>query len=128
MKKGANATEYGFVFGVFELVVFLVSPIYGQYLNRIGPKVSYFENLTPDNNKTYFHVTAGSLQLRDFHYRHISNLVWIARPCSRSYDVHQPRISYQNHRGNGKRSISDVKLCDHRKGVSEFCRHNICDT
>lgn len=39
-KKGATATEYGLVFGVFELVVFLISPIYGQYLNRIGPKVS----------------------------------------------------------------------------------------
>jgi MFS family permease len=26
---------------VFELVVFLVSPFYGQYLNRIGPKVLF---------------------------------------------------------------------------------------
>lgn len=40
-KKGATATEYGLVFGVFELVVFLISPIYGQYLNRIGPKVLF---------------------------------------------------------------------------------------
>lgn len=38
-KKGAVATEYGLVFGVFELIVFLVSPFYGQYLNRVGPKV-----------------------------------------------------------------------------------------
>ncbi|XP_034232465.1 MFS-type transporter SLC18B1-like [Thrips palmi] len=37
-KKGATATEYGLVFGVFELVVFIISPIYGQHLNRIGPK------------------------------------------------------------------------------------------
>lgn len=37
-KKGASPTEYGFVFGVFELVVFLISPFYGQHLNRIGPK------------------------------------------------------------------------------------------
>ncbi|XP_063223855.1 MFS-type transporter SLC18B1-like [Bacillus rossius redtenbacheri] len=36
--KGAKATEYGLVFGVFELVVFLVSPLYGQHLNRLGPK------------------------------------------------------------------------------------------
>lgn len=36
--KGATATEYGLVFGIFELVVFIVSPIYGQHLNRIGPK------------------------------------------------------------------------------------------
>lgn len=36
--KGATATEYGLVFGIFELVVFIVSPFYGQHLNRIGPK------------------------------------------------------------------------------------------
>ncbi|XP_058823767.1 MFS-type transporter SLC18B1-like isoform X1 [Topomyia yanbarensis] len=40
-KKGATATEYGLVFGVFELVVFIISPIYGQYINRIGPKVLF---------------------------------------------------------------------------------------
>lgn len=37
-RKGATATEYGLVFGIFELVVFLVSPVYGQNLNKIGPK------------------------------------------------------------------------------------------
>lgn len=40
-KKGATATEYGLVFGIFELVVFLVSPLYGQYINRIGPKLLF---------------------------------------------------------------------------------------
>ncbi|KAE8739867.1 hypothetical protein FOCC_FOCC014624 [Frankliniella occidentalis] len=35
---GATPSEYGLVFGVFELVVFIISPIYGQHLNRIGPK------------------------------------------------------------------------------------------
>ncbi|XP_026466726.1 MFS-type transporter SLC18B1-like [Ctenocephalides felis] len=40
-KKGATATEYGLVFGVFELVVFIISPVYGKYLNRIGPKVLF---------------------------------------------------------------------------------------
>ena len=29
-KKGASATEYGLVFGIFEFVVFIISPIYGQ--------------------------------------------------------------------------------------------------
>lgn len=29
------------MFGVFELIVFLVSPVYGQYLNSIGPKVLF---------------------------------------------------------------------------------------
>ncbi|XP_049949400.1 MFS-type transporter SLC18B1-like [Schistocerca serialis cubense] len=40
-KKGATATEYGLVFGVFELVVFIVSPLYGKHLNRIGPKYMF---------------------------------------------------------------------------------------
>ncbi|XP_076030715.1 MFS-type transporter SLC18B1-like [Oratosquilla oratoria] len=39
--KGATATEYGFVFGVFELTVFLVSPIYGRYLSRVGAKFMF---------------------------------------------------------------------------------------
>lgn len=38
-KKGATATQYGFVFGVFELTVFLVSPIYGRYMSSWGPKL-----------------------------------------------------------------------------------------
>ncbi|KAF5270492.1 hypothetical protein FQA39_LY08370 [Lamprigera yunnana] len=40
-QKGCSATEYGLVFGIFELVVFLVSPIYGQYINKIGLKVLF---------------------------------------------------------------------------------------
>lgn len=40
-KKGATATQYGLVFGIFELTVFLVSPIYGRYLNRVGPKLVF---------------------------------------------------------------------------------------
>ena len=35
-KKGASATEYGLVFGIFELTVFIVSPIVGKFLPRIG--------------------------------------------------------------------------------------------
>ncbi|XP_045590439.1 MFS-type transporter SLC18B1 [Procambarus clarkii] len=37
-KKGATASQYGLVFGVFELTVFLVSPIYGKYMSSWGPK------------------------------------------------------------------------------------------
>lgn len=44
-KKGATATEYGLVFGVFELVVFLVSPFYGQHLTSIGPKRMFFSGI-----------------------------------------------------------------------------------
>lgn len=38
-KKGATATQYGLVFGIFELTVFLVSPIYGRFMSRWGPKL-----------------------------------------------------------------------------------------
>ncbi|XP_059049147.1 MFS-type transporter SLC18B1-like [Achroia grisella] len=40
-KKGCTATEYGLVFGIFELVVFIVSPFYGAHLNKFGPKVLF---------------------------------------------------------------------------------------
>ncbi|KAF2352408.1 Major facilitator superfamily [Trinorchestia longiramus] len=39
--KGATATEYGLVFGVFELVVFIISPIYGEHLSTIGAKFMF---------------------------------------------------------------------------------------
>lgn len=35
-KKGASGTEYGLVFGIFELTVFIASPVIGKYLPRIG--------------------------------------------------------------------------------------------
>jgi len=38
--KGCTPSEYGLVFGIFELVVFLVSPIIGANLNRLGIKVT----------------------------------------------------------------------------------------
>ncbi|KAG7163415.1 MFS-type transporter SLC18B1-like [Homarus americanus] len=37
-KKGATPSQYGLVFGIFELTVFLVSPIYGRYMSKWGPK------------------------------------------------------------------------------------------
>ena len=33
-------SEYGLVFGIFELTVFLVSPIIGANLNRMGMKMT----------------------------------------------------------------------------------------
>jgi len=39
-KKGCVPSEYGLVFGVFELTVFLVSPIIGANLNRLGVKMT----------------------------------------------------------------------------------------
>ena len=41
--KGASATEYGLVFGVFELVVFITSPIYGKYV-RTSMNQKYFND------------------------------------------------------------------------------------
>ena len=38
-KKGCAPSEYGLVFGIFELTVFIVSPIIGANLNRMGMKV-----------------------------------------------------------------------------------------
>ena len=37
-KKGATASQYGFVFGIFELTVFIVSPIVGKNLSKLGAK------------------------------------------------------------------------------------------
>ena len=39
-KKGCMPSEYGLVFGIFELTVFLVSPIIGANLNRMGMKMT----------------------------------------------------------------------------------------
>lgn len=36
--KGASATEYGLVFGSFELAAFLSSPIFGHYIHNIGTR------------------------------------------------------------------------------------------
>jgi len=37
-RKGATASQYGLVFGIFELTVFVSSPIFGKYLTRLNPK------------------------------------------------------------------------------------------
>ncbi|XP_059481311.1 MFS-type transporter SLC18B1-like [Neocloeon triangulifer] len=49
--KGASATEYGFVFGIYELTSFISCPIFGVYLPKLGPRFVY--------NAGIF-VTAGS--------------------------------------------------------------------
>lgn len=36
MKKGMNQTQIGFIFGIFQLVLFLLYPVFGKYLNTIG--------------------------------------------------------------------------------------------
>lgn len=37
-KKGCSATEYGFVFGSFELVAFVTSPVFGSLIQKVGLK------------------------------------------------------------------------------------------
>lgn len=38
-KKGANPTEYGFVFGVYEIAIMLVSPIVGKLVASCAPSI-----------------------------------------------------------------------------------------
>lgn len=38
-KKGASATEYGLVFGVYELAIIFMSPIVGKLVGRSAPKL-----------------------------------------------------------------------------------------
>jgi len=33
-KKGASSTEIGLVFGIFQLVIFVTSPVYGKYVSK----------------------------------------------------------------------------------------------
>jgi len=40
-KKGATAAEYGFVFGIANLSLFLFSPVFGKYGTQIGPKICF---------------------------------------------------------------------------------------
>lgn len=39
--KGATASEYGLILGLLQLVMVLVTPIYGKYINKVGPKRMY---------------------------------------------------------------------------------------
>ncbi|KAF6035612.1 SLC18B1 [Bugula neritina] len=40
-KKGANSTVVGLVFGVYQLVIFVTSPIYGSIIQKVGAKYMY---------------------------------------------------------------------------------------
>ena len=39
--KGASSSQYGFVFGISNLVALLTAPIFGAYGNKIGAKYVY---------------------------------------------------------------------------------------
>jgi len=40
-KKGASPTQYGLVFGIFQLTAFLVSPIIGKFLPKLGFRITF---------------------------------------------------------------------------------------
>ncbi|GFR65866.1 MFS-type transporter-like protein [Elysia marginata] len=44
-KKGASGTAIGLIFSSFELVIFIFSPIYGNYLTRIGAKFMFVSGI-----------------------------------------------------------------------------------
>lgn len=44
-RKGVSTTVTGFIFGVFEFAVFLSSPIFGNYITKIGSKFMYISGM-----------------------------------------------------------------------------------
>ncbi|XP_046578554.1 MFS-type transporter SLC18B1-like [Haliotis rubra] len=43
--KGASQTVVGFIFGCFEFVIFVSSPIFGTFLTRLGPKFVFISGV-----------------------------------------------------------------------------------
>ncbi|GFW65599.1 MFS-type transporter SLC18B1 [Trichonephila clavipes] len=37
-RKGATATEYGFIFGIFQLTIFVTAPLMGKIVSKVSPK------------------------------------------------------------------------------------------
>ncbi|MCL4147365.1 UNVERIFIED_CONTAM: hypothetical protein GTU68_030223, partial [Idotea baltica] len=65
--KGATATQYGFVFGVFELTVFLSSPFYGRFLSAIGPSFLFSAGIfTTGTTCILFGLLDGVLEAQAF--------------------------------------------------------------
>ncbi|CAL1534911.1 unnamed protein product [Lymnaea stagnalis] len=44
-KKGVSTTVTGLIFSVFQFVIFLSSPVFGNYLTRIGPKFLFVSGI-----------------------------------------------------------------------------------
>lgn len=45
MKKGMNSSQIGIIFGVLQLVLLLLQPIFGKYLNKIGIKFLFVSGI-----------------------------------------------------------------------------------
>ena len=41
VKMGATPAQYGFVFGIANLSLFLFSPVFGKYGTKFGPKLCF---------------------------------------------------------------------------------------
>ncbi|CAG7719019.1 unnamed protein product [Allacma fusca] len=64
--KGATASQYGMVFGIFELVAFVSSPVFGKYLHVLGPRRTFIAgilitgfNLSPVQTGLVFVIYGG---------------------------------------------------------------------
>jgi MFS family permease len=69
-KKGATASEYGLVFGVYCLTGFILSPIYGHYMKKIGVKRLYLVGIFTAGVST---IIFGALDQIPGHYAFISS-------------------------------------------------------
>ena len=68
MSKGLKVWHFGLVFGAFEITVFLVSPIIGASIKKIGVKVAihFIHPISSENCK----VKILALDLFDTHKYH----------------------------------------------------------
>jgi MFS family permease len=67
-KKGATASEYGLVFGIYSLIGFILSPIYGHYMKKIGVKRLYLVGIFTAGVST---IIFGALDQIPGHYAFI---------------------------------------------------------
>ncbi len=82
-RKGLSASEYGFVFGIYELTVFVVSPIIGANLEWLGGiKVS---------------PRFGRCELRDVNAADSSRWLGCVRICDGSRRVYREIFSITYH-------------------------------
>lgn len=86
-KKGASATEYSMVFGIYELVIFLVSGLIGKYLSTMGARRTLVSGITLTGER----LTTTLLRLimsLVVHVRHHVYPLWTTSPDRRSNRLH----------------------------------------
>lgn len=45
LKKGVSQTQVGMMFGIYQLVIFIFSPIFGKYIEKIGVRILFVYGL-----------------------------------------------------------------------------------